>query len=376
MNVGKCTQPWFEIQFQYDTQVRPCCYYAECLYACDFSEPIDLQTLWNNKSFVVARAIIANDTNDGTPCFNCQFIRYSDEPPYLEIDPAVNKLQRENWEAAIRNYLNKALVVYSTPVKFYFNFGLTCNLDCVMCCQMAERENDARTMPAERLLELKEYLIRANEIMVIGGEPFVLPQARSFINAVTSDPDYSNVKLTICTNGALLDRFMPHLRSMRRLNISVSLDSVGETYEQIRLGASWEQTSRNIIAFKQESLNHNGLWSIAVSGIVMKTSIPRIAEFTSWCIAHDVSVHFVPLVEYPFTESENVFKHPELLDELPGWERQIDEAIALLEQKGWEEKGSGPLRLMKEQLTAGWHKKYEPLRAVQGDDGQVSFLLI
>lgn len=368
MNVGKCSQPWFEMQIQYDTQVRPCCYYAENMYAWDFSCPVDVRELWNSQPLMVVRAVIASDMNEDSPCSACQFVRYASVPSFLEIDDAVNELQRCNWEAAIRNYEARSLVVDSTPVKFYFNFGLACNLSCLMCCQMDQRGHDSRVIPAERLLEFKEYLVRANEIVVIGGEPLVLHQALAFIEAMANDPDYSNVKLTILTNATLLDRFMPLLRNMRRLNLMVSLDSVDDSYEKIRRRASWAQTSKNVLAFKQESLEHNGLWSISVSSIIMKTSIPKLADFARWCIINDIPVFFGPLVEYPFTESENVFKHPELLDELPGWEKQFDEAIALLEQKGWEEKGSGPLRLMKEQLTAGWKKKYEPLRAVQGDD--------
>lgn len=354
MNVGSCSQPWFEMQIQYDTQVRPCCYFAEVLPAWDFSQPVNLQTLWNGSIFIRIRTIIASNAGTGTPCASCQFIHYATEPQYMEIDPAANDLQRENWEAALQNYQARELVIRSTPVRFYFNFGLACNLTCIMCCQMDERRKDSRTIPAERLRELKEYLVRANEIMLIGGDPFVLPQARSFIEALAIDPDYANVKLTICTNGALLDRFMPQLRAMRRLNISISLDSIGETYEHIRQGARWEQTSRNILDFKREAAAHDGLWQIAVSGIVMKTSIPKLAEFTRWCVSNDIAVHFVPLVEYSFTEEENVFKHPKLLAKLPGWENQFDEAIQLLEQKGWVEEGSGPLRQMRQQLIDAW----------------------
>lgn len=357
MNVGSCSQPWFEMQIQYDTQVRPCCYFAEVLPAWDFSQPVDLQTLWNGSNFIRIRAIIASNADTAPPCAACQFIRYATEPQFLEIDPAANELQRENWVAALQNYQSRELVVRSTPVRFYFNFGLACNLSCIMCCQMDERIKDSKTISTERLLELKEYLVRANEIVVIGGEPFLLPQARSFINAIAADPDYSNVKLTICTNAVLLDRFMPQLRSMRRLNILVSLDSVGDTYEHIRKGASWEQTSRNILNFKKESLSHNGLWNIAVSGIIMKSSIPRLADFANWCVSHDIPVHFVPLVEYQFTETENIFKHPELLNELQNWECQFDEAIVLLENKCWFEKGSRPLKLMKQQLQNSWNKK-------------------
>lgn len=352
MNVGECSQPWFEMQIQYDTQVRPCCYYAENMSTWDFSYPVDVKELWNSQSIMVVRAVIACDINERSACSACQFIRYASEPSFLVIDEAVNQLQRDNWEASIRNYQARSLVVDSTPVKFYFNFGLACNLNCVMCCQMDQRGHDNRVIPTERILELKEYLIRANEIVVIGGEPLVIQQARTFIENLVLDPDYANVKLTILTNASLLDRFMPLLRNIRRLNLVVSLDSVEDSYEKIRLGAVWDLTSKNVLEFKQEALTRNGLWSISVSSIIMKSSISRLADFARWCTVNDIPVFFGPLVTYAFTESENIFKYPELLNELPGWERQFDEAIALLDQRGWRELGSNPLRMMKEQLTS------------------------
>ena len=358
MNVGSCSQPWFEMQIQYDTQVRPCCYYAENMYTWDFSCPVDVLDLWNSPSLMVVRAVIASDMNEGSPCSACQFVRFASKPSFLEIDNAVNELQRSNWESAIQNFQARALIVESTPVKFYFNFGLACNLTCVMCCQMDQRGHDRRVIPPDRLLEFKSYLVRANEIVVIGGEPLILSQVRIFIEHLAFDSDYSNVKLTILTNATLLDRFMPLLRNVRRLNLIVSLDSIGDSYGRIRQGADWAHTSNNVLAFKQESLVREGLWSISVSSIIMKSSIPRLADFALWCTTNDIPVSFGPLVEYAFTESENVFKYPELLSELSGWQTQFDMAIAILEEKGWRESGSDSLRLMKEQLTAAWNDKY------------------
>jgi len=358
MNVGMCSQPWFEMQIQYDFQVRPCCYFAQNMYAWDFSCPIDVRTLWNSEPMMGVRSIIACNLSKGTPCSNCQFMRYAPGPSFLTIDEEANMLQRSNWEAAIRNYEARSLIVDSTPVKFYFNFGLACNLDCIMCCQMDLRESDNRIVPSERLLELKEYLVRANEIVVIGGEPLVIRQAQIFIDTLANDPDYANVKLTLLTNATLLDRFMPLLRKIRRLKLMVSLDSIGAAYEQIRQGAQWETTSANILGFKHESLSRNGLWDIGISGIIMKASVPKLPEFVQWCTGNEIPLWFGPVVEFPFTESENIFKHPELLAEIPEWERRFDDAIALLDEKGWIENGSAPLRLMKDQLSAACLEKF------------------
>lgn len=200
----------------------------------------------------------------------------------------------------------------------------------------------------------------ASEIAIIGGEPFLLPNARAFIEMVVSDPNYSDVKLSLLTNGTLLHYYIEKLRSMKRINLCVSLDSIGNAYEQIRRGPRWDETEHNIMAFKETAEKYNLDWTVNIAAVVMKSSIPRLVDFVDWCIKNDFPVYFVPIVSiqpqaiqrrgYPI--QEDVFMYPELLKDIPNWEDLFNKAIEKLTEKGWITRAAEPLSLMRDELKA------------------------
>jgi pyruvate-formate lyase-activating enzyme len=350
MELSKCSQPYFELQLQYDQQVRCCCYSAAPSDLWDGKSDFELQKFWNGPKLRTVRAVVASNRAQNTGCDHCQFLKYVASPCFLTPPDCLDALQRKNWEKALLHYQRKDLILESTPVKFYLNFGLACNLNCVMCSQQDERKTDHRELSVERLLALKEHMIVANELALIGGEPLVLPSARRFITAITADADYANVQLSLYSNGALLHKFLDRLQAMRRVNIIISLDSIGDAYEYIRRGARWESTSKNILEFKKLGAKSNLLWGVNVSSVVMKSSIPKLPEFVDWCIDHELPVHFVPVSCQHFTQQEDVFHNPSLLKEIPEWAKAFDRAIGSLETKGWVNAGAGPLSIMKAQL--------------------------
>jgi sulfatase maturation enzyme AslB (radical SAM superfamily)/SAM-dependent methyltransferase len=355
MELAKCTQPYFELQIQYDRQVRCCCYYTGAVEQWDLQSSFDLRRFWNGPALRTIRATVASNRAQNTGCAKCQFLKYVSTPVFLSPPALLNPSQRENWERAFAHYENKDLVLDSTPVKYYLNFGLACNLKCIMCSQQDERSADNRVLPVEPLLALKEHLVVANEIALIGGEPLVLPTARRFIDAVLADPDFANVQLTLYSNGSLLHQFLDRLQALRRVNIVISLDSVGAAYDHIRRGAHWEKTSRNVLDFRDLAAKQGLPWGVNLSGVVMKSSIPRLDEYVQWCVSHDLPVHFVPVSNQHFTQDEDVFHYPALLKDIPEWEAIFDRAIAQLEAKGWTAAGAHPLKVMKSQLQTAWN---------------------
>jgi sulfatase maturation enzyme AslB (radical SAM superfamily) len=359
MELAKCTQPYFELQIQYDHQVRCCCYYKGAVQRWDLQSAFDLPRFWNGPALRTIRATVGSNRAENTGCDNCQFLQYVSTPVFLSPPDLLNPAQRRNWERAFAHYQNKDLILESTPVKYYLNFGLACNLRCIMCSQQDERAVDSRALPVEPLLALKEHLVVANEIALIGGEPLVLPTARRFIDTILGDPDFANVQLTLYSNGSLLHQFLDRLQALRRVNIVISLDSVGPAYDHIRRGARWEKTSQNILDFRELAARQGLPWGVNLSGVVMKSSIPRLDEYVRWCITHDLPVHFVPVSHQHFTQDEDVFHFPALLKDIPGWEEIFDRAIAQLEAKGWTAAGAHPLQVMKSQLQTAW-KQFAP----------------
>jgi sulfatase maturation enzyme AslB (radical SAM superfamily) len=354
MNVSACDQPWFELQLEYNAHARCCCYYHDVEDRWD-AGGFDIARLWNSPIMRRKRGIVASGAAEGTGCDGCQYLKYATGSRFTSIPADVNALQRANWQHALADFEAKRIVVESWPIKYYMNFGLACNIDCIHCCQTGDRGRDGRQLPVEPLLRMKEHLVRAHEFAIIGGEPLAVKSSRTFIDAVLADPDYADVQLSLYTNGTLLHQYLERLQAQRKVAVCLSLDSSGDAFEYIRKGGSWEVVERNILAFKEAGLARGLAWRVNVAAVVMKTSLAHLVPFVDWCIRHDFPVHFVPLLSQTAggaldTDAEDIFQFPELLDEMPGWEDIFDQAIERLTQKGWRDAGAGPLALMKEEL--------------------------
>lgn len=351
MELNQCTYPWFELQLRHDGCVRTCCYHVGPDDYWDSETTLQIDQYWNGEKIKKIReGIIANNPLN-TGCRNCQMLRYNDSFPFAQSPYNLNSIQKNNWERAFKNYKNQKITVDSYPVKYYLSFGLACNLKCIMCSQRDMRLSDNRQLNIRNLLIQKEYLIKADSIHIIGGEPFFLPSVQQFINEIKKDPDYENVELVFYTNATLLHKYIEQLKCIKRVRIVVSLDSIGDAYEYIRRGASWKQTEHNILSFLEIGQRNNLDWNINVAGIIMKSSIPKLMEFINWSLGHRIPCHFVPLVPMQHTKNEDIYTYPHLLRTIPDWEVILDKAIQKLTQERNINVSAHPLIQIRDELT-------------------------
>jgi MoaA/NifB/PqqE/SkfB family radical SAM enzyme len=350
MRVSKgCNASWYEMNISSaDDQVSPCCFYAG---AKDHWEN-DFRTLdeyWNSPNLQQVRKINSGSEISLTGgCEGCYFLGKSRGhegeaatyfPQFLTPFDDLSPKQRANWLAAIEDYENGRTRVRSTPLRFYVNFGFACNLSCTMCHQVPRRQKLPRQVNADVLLKWSPYLKAAIDITVIGGEPFALKEAIKFITAVIDDPEFEPVQLTICTNGTLLHRHMDLLAKKRKLQLAVSLDTIGHEFEQIRIGADWKQIEKNIFDFQATGQRLGYPWQVQAPCMLMKTNVPKLVDFAEWCIANDVQPGFYDFINAEGIEKthevENVVAYPQLLEEIPEWERYFILAVDRLRHSKW-----------------------------------------
>lgn len=353
--LSECTLPWFELQIEYNGNAGFCCYYSHKRQEINIHGRLDIPNIWNSPPFQAARSIIRSNNPVGTGCAACQNFKYPSLFSYLDIpSDDLNKAQKDNWKLAIDNLVEKRTIVDSLPVKYYFNFGLSCNINCIMCSQRNFHQQYKEHLSADILYSHKEFLKIANEIVVIGGEPLYIPQAVEFISKIVHDRDFDDTLLTIVTNGSLLDKHFDLIKSHRRLNLFVSLDSVGQTYNSIRRGSKWEKVADNLKRIKRESLAPGRQWNVFVSCVVMKSSLANLPNFVDWCIDNGIRCFFVPLFGMDFTVSEDIFNYPTLLKELPGWEKIVISSIEKLKAVGWDIGGTKSLQTMYYDLSSSF----------------------
>jgi len=323
-----------------DDQVSPCCYYAgdRDPWSNEFRS---VDHYWNSPNIQKVREINSgSEVSLRGGCEGCYFFANSKAhqgeaatyfPQFLTPFDGLSPEQKANWLAAVDDYENGRTQVKSTPLRFYINFGFACNLSCTMCHQVPRRKELSRQVNADVLLKWKPYLKAAIDLTVIGGEPFALKEAIKFIQSVIEDPEFEPVQLTICTNGTLLHRHMDLLAKKRKLQIAVSLDTIGTEFEQIRIGADWKQIEQNIFEFQATAKRLGYPWAVQAPCMLMKTNIPKLVDFAEWSIANDVQPGFYDFINAAGIEAthekENVVAHPTLLEEVPDWERYFILAV-------------------------------------------------
>ncbi len=268
-----CFDPWkgMIVAFSGNIAVQ-CCHQMYSGQFWDQKEPLDIMEYWNNDWFQNLRAIFNGNNLVNTQCERCaQGILGSNSS--IEIPKGLNSFQLDNYRKAIKNFQGKESVVDHYPVDYLFDFGRACDLDCIMCTQKEVRGFSSKErLPSKRLEAQADVLSHASSIMFFGGEPLIIKESLKFLEFMVTDPRLNNVEISMVTNGMHLDKIMDLIRNSPRLNVIISLDSIGEAYEHIRRGANWGKVSRNIDALLMLKKDHP-LWKVNINSVLMKTSM-------------------------------------------------------------------------------------------------------
>jgi pyruvate-formate lyase-activating enzyme len=133
----------------------------------------------------------------------------------------------------------------------YTNFD--CNLACDYCCVRSSPQTDRAALGLDRVRRLATEAVQAgvSELVLTGGEPFLLPDIDDLVAACTAA-----LPTTLLTNGMLFrGRRLDTLRRMdrNRLTLQVSLDSpTSEIHDSHRGRGSWDKAVAGITLAKQE----------------------------------------------------------------------------------------------------------------------------
>ncbi|HTC94584.1 MAG TPA: radical SAM protein [Terriglobales bacterium] len=330
----KCNAGWFELNISApDNQVSACCYYSGSKDQWS-DEYRALDSYWNSANFQQLRHVnIQGTTQSG--CESCHFFRSrAPETQYFaefsQVDENASPLQQANWRLALQEFESNREILTAKPLRYYVDFGFACNLSCIQCHQVPRRKTNGRQVSFEVLYKWREHFKSALEVCVIGGEPFALVEALKFIRAFVEDEELKDVRLTIFTNGTLHHRHMETLIKKRKLSLAVSLDSMGDAYEYIRVDGKWDQVERNVLDFIETGKRLNLDWKLSTTSGLFKTGIPKLPEFAEWCGRNKIPAMFYEIISARGVEravaDENMLAHPLLVRQIPGWKDYFTKA--------------------------------------------------
>jgi len=334
MEFRSCNQPWFEMQLLHTSTYRACCYYAKELD----NTPLDIPAIWHGEYFKNMRRLIAGGDPTGSHCEHCDYIKYVAEPRFLQIPNYVTGARRKNWERAIEFHRKGIVDIDTFPVKYYMQFGVACNIRCIMC-NHPERYIGGENMElsAESMLRMAEYLRLADSVHVIGGEPLIIPNAVRFLEGAIANKDLRDLQYNIYTNALNLDEFLDRFLALERVHITASIDSSGSHYEHIRRRSSWTKVTQNLERFVELGRQHRRLqWGVTISIALMKSGLLGLPELVAWCIDNGFLTNIFNIhdLDGMRNDEEHVFRNPALLKDVPGWESALTQSSQLFSKAG------------------------------------------
>jgi MoaA/NifB/PqqE/SkfB family radical SAM enzyme len=176
------------------------------------------------------------------------------------------------------------------PVMMEFLLDNTCNLKCIMCygeLSSSIRRNRDKLPPLKNhygdvfLGELQEFIPYLKETRFCSsGEAFLIKlHFKLWESLIEKNP---SCLIVIQTNGTVMNARIKELLERGNFKIGVSLDSLRkETYEAIRINASFDRVMENIRYFADYSKRHGK--TLNISTCVMRQNWNELPDFIDFC---------------------------------------------------------------------------------------------
>lgn len=284
-----CHAPFKSLRFSLSGNVLACCYNRQ--HSLGKYPENTLKEIWfGDKANQLKNKLIANDLTLG--CQDCE-----------------SNLNNKNFHAVgakMYDYLGATSSGY--PVMLDFELSNTCNLECIMCngeYSSSIRKNRELKPPyplfydENFVSQLEEFIPHLQEARFVGGEPF-LNEINFLIweKIIELNP---STKITILTNGTILNSKIKTLLDRGNFHVSVSIDSLNkENYENIRQNANFEQVMANLDYFLNYASQNNRWINLNVCPI--RQNWKEIPEFFKFGNRKNISI-FLHSVKFPLSSA-------------------------------------------------------------------------
>lgn len=244
---GLCAAPYTSLRFEPDGRVSACCINGQYPLGAENST---IREIWDGGR--LARLRTALDNGDySLGCMPCEADHRAgnrNDTQAVEFDHLVND-EMGRW-----------------PQRLEFALSNVCNLQCVMC--NGELSSSIRSLREHRpplafsyrdefFRELEEFLPHIKEAAFLGGEPFLSRDAARVWDLLIDLGCHPKVDVT--TNATVLNHRVESYIERLRMNVAVSLDgTTATTFEAIRVGADFNEVTRNVARLRQLTRSYGG----------------------------------------------------------------------------------------------------------------------
>ena len=183
------------------------------------------------------------------------------------------------------------------PRRFEFNLSNACNLQCVQCdgeSSSAIRIHRERLPPLPPVYgesffdELIEFLPHLDEVMFGGGEPFLASENFAVWDRMIEHAP--GLPCTVVTNATQWNARVERILESLVVSPVISLDAIRQdTFERIRLGASYDAVMANVDRLVRIADERGGRAS--VNFCLMQQNYTEFAELLRWADDRNVKVN-------------------------------------------------------------------------------------
>lgn len=211
----------------------------------------------------------------------------------------------------------KQIVLKSYPRKIRVELTHKCNVSCIMC----KVRNDGFEVSDKEINDLLEIMPYIQEITLQGGEIFFDSRLNSILDSIIK---YQPMKLTVVTNGLLLNNSWLEKLSKTNIELTFSIDSQKkEVYEKIRVGGNFDKLINNLKLAKTILKDKK----LVLNMVVMKCNYKEIEDMIRFASNYGFSeIHLNP-VDGDVCKEENFFSYKideNIIDEIKNKSEDYD----------------------------------------------------
>ncbi len=178
----------------------------------------------------------------------------------------------------------------------YLRISLTekCNLRCFYCMpeEGVEHSPAASWMNADELLQIATTFVElgVNKIRLTGGEPLLRKDAGQIIEALGQLP----VKLTLTTNGILVDKYIESFKKAGVKSVNVSLDTLDpDKFTMVTKRPSFQRVWYNIQLLLQEGFR------VKLNVVLMRSiNWTELLDFVALTKEQPLAVQFIEFMPF------------------------------------------------------------------------------
>lgn len=310
MSENFCILPFISGYVSTQKDFKLCCEFQQTLPGHNFEE------IWNGPDYKEYRHLFLDGVMPAA-CENCT----SDEKAGIESH---RQSQLKRFPIDVEHYTTTKQVVVPPPKSFDIRFSNYCNLECVMC----DPQNSSAIATRVLNYSLKEsisnvYNSRENtnthkttleflyknihelrELVLAGGEPFLMPEVKSLLEYCVEQGVAKNISLRITTNATIVRTkwWNDFLLKFKHIDLLCSVDATDEILEYVRFPSKWTVIRKNLLLFKQLA-EDNSNFVFRIEMCLHALNFKNFPTLINFAVEHNIPI-MTSLVYYIAGQSE------------------------------------------------------------------------